>query len=309
MQRIDLLVTEYKRFLKARGQSHYTLKNVKHAMKKFTCFLADTGIERIEDINREVIEDYQQALCYNIGKSGHPLAIRTQAQLVCVVKGFTKFLKERHCFVVDPGKDVLLPKKPKRLPRIILTRKEVQTIILTPNIFTNSGYRDRVILELLYDTAIRRAELSAIRIEHMDLEGGYIHIHGKGNKQRVVPGSKRVCELANNYIKMVRSQFIKGSDNGFLILNRFGNRMNPNGIWAVVKRHARQAGIEKNVSTHTFRHTCATHMMKNGAPVRHIQELLGHESLESTQIYTRVTINDLKEVHMKYHPGNRFKER
>jgi len=307
MQRIDLLVTEYKRFLKARGQSQYTLKNVKHAMKKFTCFLTDTGIERIEDINREVIEDYQQALCYNICKSGHPLAIRTQAQLVCVVKGFTKFLKERHCFVVDPGKDVLLPKKPKRLPRIILTRKEVQAIILTPNIFTNSGYRDRVILELLYDTAIRRAELSAIRIEHMDPEGGYIHIHGKGNKQRVVPVSKRVCELTNNYIKMVRSQFIKRSDNGFLILNRFGNRMYPNGIWAVVKRHARQAGIDKNVSTHTFRHTCATHMMKNGAPVRHIQELLGHESLESTQIYTRVTINDLKAVHMKYHPGNHFR--
>ncbi len=208
----------------------------------------------------------------------------------------------------DPshGAAIRLPKKPRQLPRVILSNDEVRRIILSPDTATNSGYRDRIVLELLYDTAIRRSELSTIQIKHMDLEGGYIHIHGKGDRQRVVPVSSRVCELVSNYIFMVRPQCVASDDSGYLILNRFGNQMGPNGIWAIVKKHAKKAGIRKNVSTHTFRHTCATHMMKNGAPVRHIQELLGHESLESTQIYTRVTINDLKKVHKKFHPGDRF---
>jgi len=169
-----------------------------------------------------------------------------------VVKSFTRFLKKRHHFVNDPGQAIKLPRKPRQLPRVILTNKEASRIILSPNTATNSGYRDRVVLELLYDTAIRRSELSAIQIKHMDLEGGYIHIHGKGGRQRVVPVSKRVCELISNYLQMVRPQCVVLKDSGHLILNRFGNQTGPNGIWAIVKRHAKQAGIRKNVSTHTF---------------------------------------------------------
>ena len=115
----------------------------------------------------------------------------------------------------------------------------------------------------------------------------------------MVPVSRRVCKLTDAYIHMVRPYFLRDGNTGHLILNRFGGQMHPNGIWAVVKRHTSRSGVKKRVSTHTFRHTCVTHMMKNGAPVRHIQELLGHESLESTQIYTRVTINDLMAVHKK----------
>ena len=107
---------------------------------------------------------------------------------------------------------------------------------------------------------------------------------------------------------MVRPEFLQGKDTGPLILNRWGQKMDPNSIWAVVKRCAYLAGIRKTVSTHTFRHTCATHMLKNGAPVRHLQEMLGHESLESTQLYTRVTINDLKKIHAKYHPSESLKD-
>ena len=121
-----------------------------------------------------------------------------------------------------------------------------------------------------------------------------------------MPLSARVCELTGNYILMIRPAFIRGEDPGHLFLNRWGQRMDPNGIWQVVKRCAHLARIQKNVSTHTFRHTCATHMLKNGAPVRHLQEMLGHESLESTQIYTHVTINDLKKVHARYHPSEKL---
>ncbi|MDY7039073.1 MAG: tyrosine-type recombinase/integrase, partial [Thermodesulfobacteriota bacterium] len=124
-----------------------------------------------------------------------------------------------------------------------------------------------------------------------------------GNKDRVVPLSQRVCELTRNYILSVRPMFLRSTDSGHLILNRWGQKMDGNGIWSVIKRCSKAADIKRNVTVHTLRHTCATHMLKKGAPVRHLQEMLGHESLESTQIYTQVTISDLKEVHAKYHPG------
>ena len=188
---------------------------------------------------------------------------------------------------------------------MILSIPEMRQLLNGPDIRTNTGFRNRIVLEILYDTGIRRAEMAAITTADLDLDGGYIHIRsGKGDKDRVVP----LCQPGlqpgiRSYLLSVRPAFVQGKDTGYLILNRWGDRMNANGIWAVVKRCAEQAGIRKNISTHTFRHTCATHMMKNGAPVRHVQELLGHESLESTQIYTHVTINDLKEIHARCHPG------
>jgi integrase/recombinase XerD len=223
------------------------------------------------------------------------------------VKGFTRFLKAQDYLVNDPAEAIRLPKQPKRLPRVILTSSEVKKLLAACDMRSNNGYRNRIIIEILYDTAIRRAEVANIRLADFDLNAGYILIHGKGDKQRVVPVSQRVCELVQNYVLMIRPKFTTDDDPGYLILNRWGRKMNENGIWAVVKRCAKLSGIKKNVTTHTFRHTCATHMLKNGAPVRHIQEMLGHESLESTQIYTRVTINDLKQIHAKFHPSEKSK--
>jgi len=219
-----------------------------------------------------------------------------------VVKGFTRFLKDHDYLVDDPGCAIKLPKKPKRLPRVILSPAEVQKLLAAPDTQSNGGYRNRIILEILYDTAIRRAEVAGIKLPDLDLAAGYVRITGKGDKDRVVPLSRRVCELVQNYILMVRPAFVAGQDPGYLILNRWGRKMDPNGIGAVVRRCVALAGIRKSISTHTFRHTCATHMLKNGAPVRHLQEMLGHESLESTQLYTHVTINDLKQIHARYHP-------
>jgi integrase/recombinase XerD len=118
-----------------------------------------------------------------------------------------------------------------------------------------------------------------------------------------------VCDLIQNYLLMVRPKFVSGDDPGYLILNRWGQKMDPNSIGAVVKRCVVLAKINKNITPHTLRHTCATHMLKNGAPVRHLQQMLGHASLESTQIYTHVTINDLKNIHAKFHPSEQIKSK
>jgi len=304
--RVKAVIPAYLNHLKTLGRSYYTVKNARYGLRHFAGFLEEENVADIEDLSAEILAEYQQELYFCLTAKARPLTLRTQAQRLGVVKGFTRFLKDHDYLIRDPGESVRLPKKPKRLPKVILSSKEVKRLLQAPDTRTNTGYRNRIILEILYDTAVRRAEVAGIRLQDLDLAAGYIRITGKGDKDRVVPLSKRVCELTQNYILIVRSAFVSGDDPGYLILNRWGQRMDPNSIWAVVKRCVELSGIKKNITTHTFRHTCATHMLKNGAPARHLQEMLGHESLESTQIYTHVTINDLKAIHAKYHPSEQL---
>jgi integrase/recombinase XerD len=302
------LIAGYLKHLKILGRSPYTVKNARVELQKFVTFMEQETPPTLDNLTRDILYEYQQELAFKISAKGKLLSLRTQGQMLGVIKAFTRYLKENDFMILDPGDAIKLPKKPKRLPKVILNTTELKKIIEAADIRTNQGYRNRVALEILYDTAIRRSELAGLKINNLDLSAGFIHVRGKGDKDRVVPMSERVCRLVENYIVMVRPAFLQQKDTGHLILNRWGQKMDPNAVWAVVKRCVYLSGIKKNVSTHTFRHTCATHMLKNGAPVRHIQEMLGHESLESTQIYTRVTINDLKEIHTKYHPGERDNE-
>jgi len=304
---IRQLIPIYLKHLKTLGRSYYTIRGAKYGLFDLAGFLEEEKAPCLEDLTGDILVEYQQELAFRLTAKGRLLSLRTQGQSLGVVKAFTRFLKQKDYLVHDPGEAIKLPKKPKRLPKVILSHSEIRKLMDAPNIRTNKGYRNRIVLEILYDTAIRRSELSGIKINNLDLNAGFIHVRGKGDKDRVVPLSNRVCRLVENYIMMVRPELLQGKDTGHLILNRWGRKMDPNSIWAVVKRCTYLAGIRKNVSTHTFRHTCATHMLKNGAPVRHLQEMLGHESLESTQLYTRVTINDLKKIHAKYHPSESLK--
>ncbi len=297
------IIPVYLKHLKAVGRSDRTITGASYDLRPFMNFLKEEKILNPDELTADVMSEYQQDLAFRISARGTLLSLRSQAQLLSVAKGFTRYLKQKDYLLHDPGEDIKLPKKPKTLPRAILTEGEVKRLIHAPNTRTNKGYRDRIILEILYDTAIRRDEMSNITLSDLDLNTGFVRIHGKGSKDRVVPMGERVCGLVKNYILYVRPCFVEGKDPGFLILNRWGLQMKGNSIWLVVKQYKDKANIKKNVTTHALRHTCATHMLKNGAPVRHIQEMLGHESLESTQIYTRVTINELKEIHAKYHPG------
>jgi integrase/recombinase XerD len=298
------LVTLYLKHLAILGRSPLTIRAAKYGLRTFYTFLEEEKIIHVEGLCPEIMAEYQQELAFRLTSKGTPLAARSQAQLLAVAKNFTRYLKEEEYLLRDPSAKIKLPKKPRRLPRVILSFSELKQLMTGPDIQSNQGYRNRIVLEVLYDTGIRRAEVANIKLRDLDLDGGYIHIRsGKGDKDRVVPLSSRVCNLVRSYLHSVRPAYLQGKDEGFFILNRWGEQMNAHGVWAVVKRCANQAGIKKNISTHTFRHTCATHMMRHGAPVRHVQELLGHESLESTQIYTHVTINDLKAIHAKFHPG------
>jgi len=215
-------VSIYLKHLKAAGCSPFTLTRTKYSLRKLLKFLEEEHIEEIEDLTRDLLQEYQQELAFYLTAKGKPLARTSQIKLLSVVKGFTKFLNERDYLVHDPGKAIKLPKKPRRLPKVILDHNEIKKLIKTPDTRTNKGFRNRVILEILYDTGIRRSELSNIRLFDLDLNGGYIHIHGKGDKERVVPLSRRVCSLIHDYILGVRPSLLQGDDDGYLILNRWG---------------------------------------------------------------------------------------
>lgn len=303
MKLTDLILL-YLQHLAILGRARLTIRAARSGLRSFTRFMEEMSILYLSELTPEVMAEYQQDVAFRLTAKGSLLTLRSQGQLLAVAKNFTKYLKEEDYLLSDPGEKIRLPRKPKRLPRVILSCAEMKQLMSAPDIQSNNGFRNRIILEILYDTGVRRAEMAAIKTADLDIEGGYILIRsGKGDKDRVVPLSTRVCNLIRSYMLLVRPAYIKGKDHGYLIPNRWGNPIDANSIWAVVKRCAVLAGITKNISTHTFRHTCATHMMKHGAPVRHVQELLGHESLESTQIYTHVTINDLKKVHARCHPG------
>jgi len=301
------LIPAYIEHLRSCSRSPYTIKGIRSSLRNFVRFLESEKITDLEDLTSQALEAYRTDLAFSLTAKGTPLGRQTQIQILCNVKGFTAFLKAKDYLFQDPAEGLSIPKQPQRLPKAILTAKEVERLMRAPDMRTSRGYRNRIILEILYDTGIRRSEVSAIKLADLDLNGGYIRITGKGDKDRVVPVSNRVCELIRNYLLFVRPSFVQGDDPGHLLLNRWGNRLDPNGVWAAVHRCIKLAGIKKRVSTHTLRHSCATHMLKNGAPVRHIQEMLGHASINTTQIYTRVTINDLKQVHAKYHPSETIK--
>ena len=302
--KINTIIPAYLTHMQAHGRSYFTIRGARFILRRFVRYLENENLTHIEDLSREVIEDYQQELAFTVTAKGTPLSARTQSKSLSTVMLFTRYLKEKDYLISDPGSGIKLPKEPRRLPRAIMSRQEIQKIMNAPDMRTNSGYRDRIMLEILYDTAIRRAELSHIKLYDLELETGFVKVLGKGNKERVVPLSSSVCELINTYILGVRPGLLKGKDMGWLVLNDKGGQIKTHTIWKNIKNCAHLAGLRQNITVHTFRHTCATHMLKNGAPIRHLQEMLGHESLESTQIYTRVTINDLKEIHKKYHPGS-----
>jgi len=302
---IKELLPKYLEEMKIRNLSPVTIRVTRYSLLEAIRFLAEEKVYHLEELNRDVLEEYRHDLAFRLTAQGKPLSVRSQEKHLSCAKGFSRFLYEKDYLSSDPGKMLKSPKQPKRLPRVILDSSELKKLLAAPDMRTNQGQRDRIILEILYDTGIRASEMANLKVHDLDLKGGYGQVlGGKGAKDRVVPISKRVCSLIRDYLLMVRPHYLGSNrDEGYLVLNRYGTRMTTNAVWFTVKRCAKAAGIRKNISTHTFRHSCATHMLKNGAPVRHIQELLGHESLETTQVYTHVTINDLKAIHAKYHPG------
>ncbi len=309
MADLQSLAEKYRDHLTILNYAAGTVKGHTFYLNRFFKYLIETSINEITDVTKDTIRDYQTSLYEEINIRGEPNSVSTQNNALKVVKSFFRYLAEENYLVSDPAKDITYAKAPKRLPRSILTKSETKKVLHAPDTKTVLGYRDRTILEVLYSSGIRKEETNNLLIQDVDYNDGYIRINsGKGRKDRVVPIGKIACRYLENYIKAVRSSLIKDPYNNHLFLSLKGNRLSNNMVWEIVKRYSKKARIKKKISPHTFRHTCATLMLRNKANIRHIQEMLGHASLDSTQVYASVSITDLKEVHSKCHPREKDKD-
>ncbi len=290
-------IEAFERSLKAMNQGAGTIKIKMMKLNRFIEYLQQNDFEKIDNITVDAIESYR----IEIHKSLNGVAY--QNSILSVIRQFTRYLYKQNFIVSDPGKDIQYAKTPKTLPKSVLTTKEAKKIIHAPDIRTVTGYRDRTILEILYSSGIRKDEVNQLTIKGVDYNDGYLMIeNGKGGKDRIVPIGRIACRYLENYIKSVRPELLIDKDIEYLFLSIRGRQLSKNIVWDLVKKYARKAKIKKNVHPHTFRHTCATGMLKNRADLNTIRKILGHASLNTTQIYTHLNISDLKAVHKKCHP-------
>lgn len=302
----DKLLDEYLNFLTIRNMAASTIKARRWKLNKFINFLEKNNIEHIDEVTPEIIRSYQSELYQQVNSKGAHNSVSYQNNLLISVKQFTMFLAERNFIMSDPAASIQYAKEPKRLPKSVLTPSEARKIIKAPDTKTAIGYRDRVILEVLYSTGIRKSELNNLKLDDVDYEEGYLRIvAGKGGKDRMVPLGKIASRYMENYIISVRPMLVRGTKNRYLFLSLNGTKLSKNVAWDLIKKYAKKAEIKKNVYPHTFRHTCATVMLKNKADIVAIRDFLGHESLKTTQVYTHLSITDLKKVHRKCHPRER----
>jgi integrase/recombinase XerD len=278
-------------------------------MNHFINYLYQIGITDIYEIRKDHIAGYQKEVFYKINDKGKQNQAQTQNNYLKTVKSFFAFLKSEEYLSYDPSRETPYAKTPRRLPRTILTDKEIKKLFKVINIDMPLGYRDRAVLEVLYSTGIRRQELLNLKLEDIDYEKGFLRVNrGKGDKDRIVPLGKIACKYVENYIKLVRIDLARIRNSEYLFLTLAGTRMEETTLRKRLHRYVKRAGINKIVTPHVFRHTCATHLLQKKANIRCVQEILGHKSLDTTQKYTQITITDLKEAHQKSHPREREKE-
>lgn len=228
---------------------------------------------------------------------------RSQARLVSGIRSFYRFLQYYKYIDNDPSELLEQPHLDDRLPKV-LTVEEIDLLISQIDLSTNEGHRNRAIIEMLYGSGLRVSELIDLRLSNMYLDEGYMIVLGKGSKQRLVPISDEAIKQFHLWMSDRAQWDIKPEANDIVFVNRYGRPLTRAMIFEIIKRLAQQAGLKKSISPHTFRHSFATHLLQNGADLRIIQQLLGHESITTTEIYTHLNIHDLREAINKYHPSN-----
>ncbi len=292
--------------LQLRNYSVRTVADYGYNLRLLFQFLEQRQITEIQNLTPVLLSDFQRWVYFQPTRRGTPRGVVSQNGVLAAVKSFCRFLKAEGYLANDPARSVEYARAPHTLPRNVLTPEEAKRIIETVDTTTVLGYRDRTILEVLYATGIRNEELRNLKVSDVNLEEGLLRVnHGKGDKDRVTPLGQMACRILESYLKAIRPQLLGSRQSNRLFLSFRGKPMDAHSVGDLVKRHARLASVNKHVTPHVWRHTCATHLIKNNANLRHVQDLLGHGSLATTERYLRLTISDLKEAHAKFHPRER----
>jgi len=256
----------------------------------------------IEDITPEKVTiDHLRAFIVWLNENEKEFKERSQARLVSGIKGFFDYLQLDNLIDIDPTDLLESPKITRKLP-VYLTIGEIDAIINSIDVSKPEGHRNRAILETLYSCGLRVSELVNLRIHNLFFKDGFIRVIGKGDKERLVPISDKAIREIDNYMEWRCQLDIPEAERDYLFLNRRGKHMTRVMVFLIIKDAAEKAGIQKNISPHTFRHSFATHLVNGGADLRSVQEMLGHESILTTELYTHLDQQHLHDTIMLYHP-------
>ena len=308
----------YLEHIRQRHQSEGTVYGTWFFLQRLADYCRRKGLADLRDATTETLLEYHRWVKERKGPGGEELSTTYLNRHAHMAKAFFKFLAERHNIMTDIGRDFPPLREPTTLPRGILTKEETMLLLQQPLLTTPLGFRDRTMLEVLYSTALRGFELCRLTLYDYDPQERMIRvIAGKGRKDRIVPVGRIAAEYLDAYVKNVRNilaqpSILRGrkrnegqpvSSNLFLSVS--GRALSTSNLHHLVRFYRQKAGLPHNITTHSLRHTCATEMLKGGASIRHVQELLGHADIKTTQIYTHVVPTDLKKAHARTAPSER----
>lgn len=278
-----------------KGLSKNTSHSYKSDIEKLFNFLDKRNIETIAVIKSDHISEFLAEL--NI--SG--LNISSINRCIVSIKQFFKYLMLENIIKTDPTAKLVTPRIKKSIPDV-LSIEDIEKILNIPDLTKFDGLRDSAMLEVLYASGLRVTELAELKQVNINYDHGYLIVMGKGSRERIVPLGTTSIKKVNDYLELSRPNLIKDKISDYLFITRRGSNFTRQGIWKLIKTYASKAGIKKNISPHTIRHSFATHLLERGADLRTIQLLLGHSDISTTQIYTHVETKRLREIHKKYHP-------
>ncbi|MDO7681702.1 MAG: tyrosine recombinase [Pirellulales bacterium] len=292
--RIDELIERFLAFIRhERGLAENTQSAYQRDLQSFGAWLRGRSPLKI---SIQELGDYLGSL------SDQNQSRATIARKAATLRCFYSFLQLEGVMTENPAEQLVLARPDDTIPAVLSSR-QVDLLLDSPSRFTATGSRDRALLELLYATGCRASEVSSLKIDDLHLEEQFCTCHGKGNKERVVPLGKRAHAAISQWVLAHRSQFVsRSTDQNYVIVSTRGNRLSRMRIWEIVREHATSAGLADDISPHTLRHSFATHLVAGGVDLRHVQEMLGHASIATTQRYTHVDSGRLRSVHLQYHP-------
>ena len=278
-----------------KGVSLNTLEAYSRDLNRYVAFVEQAGIRDIRDISSDTIISFLGDL------KGRGLATTSINRSLAALKGFYRYLLTENSIDENPVAHIELAKVWMHLPDT-LNREEMALLLKQPGTKTALAIRDTAMLELLYATGIRVSELVSLGMSNINWNAGCLVVVGKGNKERIVPIGQTALDCLNRYAGEARQRLAGGRSVNDLFLNRSGSALTRQGFWKIVKKYVRKAELNKKVYPHTFRHSFATHLLEGGADLRSVQVMLGHADISTTQIYTHVTRERLRDIHRKYHP-------
>ena len=288
-------VTRYGTYLtEERRSSQNTVASYLRDVNQFADYLQNHRDCGLRQVKGEMVRDYMDWML------GHGKSTASVTRFLASVKSFYNFLLAEGSVASNPAKGLTAAKSERKYPEI-LTSREVELFLDQPQCVDAKGFRDHAMLELLYATGIRVSELISLDLDDLNLSAGFIRCRSKG-KERIIPLYHGAVKALQDYVKNIRPQLIADSGEEALFVNMNGERMSRQGFWKIIKCYQEKAGIEKDITPHTLRHSFAVHLLENGADLRSIQEMLGHADISSTQIYTHVVKRQLKDVYQKAHP-------